>query len=172
MLKIEWAIGQMMNTCLFIWIMTHPRQILSLVHHKFTVNGEGIHSVSFFSIDNVNNEEREKVVRFEVDNTPPIINYSFSVQSGSEVNDDNGRFDVYPNYSAMFLSATDRDVGTEDIFYSVDNGPLLPVDGKQSIDLSEINRSDDKRFVRIRIVAEDKLGNKSEREATFYVDGI
>ena len=102
----------------------------------------------------------------------PIINYSFSVQSGSEVNDDNGRFDVYPNYSAMFLSATDRDVGTEDIFYSVDNGPLLQLDGKQSIDLSEINRSDDKRFVRIRIVAEDKLGNKSEREATFYVDGI
>lgn len=139
---------------------------------EFTVNGEGIHSVSFFSIDNVNNEEREKVVRFEVDNTPPVINYSFSVQSRSEVNGDNGRFDVYPNYSVVFLSATDRDVGTEFIFYSIDNGPLLQLDNRQSIDLSEINRSDDKRLVRIRIVAEDKLGNKSEREATFYVDGI
>ena len=45
---------------------------------EFSVNGEGIHSVSYFSIDNVNNEERVKIERFEVDNSPPIINFSFS----------------------------------------------------------------------------------------------
>ena len=138
---------------------------------EFIVNGEGIHSVSFFSTDNVNNEERVTVSRFHIDNTPPEINYSFSVEASSEIDDEMGRFKLYPSYTAMFLSATDKDVGTENIFYSIDSGPLLKLDNRQSVDLSEINRSNSKRLVRLKIVAEDKLGNRSEREAIFYVDG-
>ena len=138
---------------------------------EFIVNGEGIHSVSFFSTDNVNNEERVIVSRFHIDNTPPEINYSFSVEASSEIDDEMGRFKLYPSYTAMFLSATDKDVGTENIFYSIDSGPLMKLDNRQSVDLSEINRSNSKRLVRLKIVAEDKLGNRSEREAIFYIDG-
>ena len=144
----------------------------NIFEQEFTVNGEGIHSISYFSIDNVNNEERLKIERFEIDNSPPSINYSFSVQSASRVDDDNGRFDVYPNYSVMFVSATDRDVGTENLYYSVDNGSLMQLDSRLSIDLSALNRSDKMRLVRIKIIAEDKLGNKSEREVQLYIDGI
>jgi len=72
----------------------------------------------------------------------------------------------------MFLSATDKDVGTENIFYSIDSGPLMKLDNRQSVDLSEVNRSNSKRLVRLKIIAEDKLGNRSEREAIFYVDGV
>ena len=139
---------------------------------EFSVNGEGIHSVSFFSTDNVNNEERVIVSRFHIDNTPPRIDYSFSVEASSEIDDEIGRFKLYPSYTAMFLSATDKDVGTENIFYSIDNGPLLKLDNRQSVDLSEINRSNNKRLVRLKIIAEDKLGNRSEREAIFYIDGV
>ena len=144
----------------------------NIFEQEFNVNGEGIHSVSYFSLDNVNNEERVKIERFEVDNSPPLINFSFSVQSASEVDDDNGRFDLYPNYSVMFLSATDRDVGTENIYYSVDNGSVMELDRRLSIDLSALNRSDQKRLVTIQIIAEDKLGNRSEKEAKFYIDGL
>ena len=144
----------------------------NIFEQEFSVNGEGIHSVSYFSIDNVNNEERVKIERFEVDNSPPIINFSFSVQSASEVDVDDSRFDLYPNYSLMFLSATDRDVGTENIYYSVDNGSVMELDRRLSIDLADLNRSDQKRLVTIQIIAEDKLGNRSEKEAKFYIDGL
>ena len=126
----------------------------------------------FFSTDNVNNEERVTVSRFHIDNTPPEINYSFSVEASSQIDDEMGRFKLYPSYTAMFLSATDKDVGTENIFYSIDSGPLLKLDNRQSVDLSEVNRSNSKRLVRLKIIAEDKLGNRSEREAIFYVDGV
>ena len=105
-------------------------------------------------------------------NTPPQINYSFSVEASSQIDDEMGRFKLYPSYTAMFLSATDKDVGTENIFYSIDSGPLMKLDNRQSVDLSEVNRSNSKRLVRLKIIAEDKLGNRSEREAIFYVDGV
>ena len=70
------------------------------------------------------------------------------------------------------VRATDKDVGTENIFYSIDSGPLMKLDNRQSVDLSEVNRSNSKRLVRLKIIAEDKLGNRSEREAIFYVDGV
>jgi len=48
----------------------------------------------------------------------------------------------------------------------------MKLDNRQSVDLSEVNRSNSKRLVRLKIIAEDKLGNRSEREAIFYVDGV
>ena len=101
-----------------------------------------------------------------------MIDYSFSVEASSEIDDEIGRFKLYPSYTDVFLSATDKDVGTENIFYSIDSGPLMKLDNRQSIDLSEFNRSNNKRLVRLKIIAEDKLGNRSEKEAIFYVDGV
>ena len=48
----------------------------------------------------------------------------------------------------------------------------MELDRRLSIDLSALNRSDQKRLVTIQIIAEDKLGNRSEKEAKFYIDGL
>lgn len=138
-------------------------------YSEFKIPNEGPHTIAFMATDNVNNQETQKESKCHVDNTPPVIYHNFSIEP-TETKDKGGEtLNVYPNYTRLYLGATDEKVGTEDIFYSIDGGALTPYSSPQTLDISELNRFGKKKLYEVRIVAKDKLGNESEKMIKFYI---
>ena len=132
---------------------------------QFTVPGEGNHSISFSSVDNVNNNEEEKNSKVFVDNTPPEIFINFSIEPIGTKNGAN----LYPNYVRMYIGATDDHVGTETVLYSIDGAPLSEYSSPRTLDISELSRFKKVKKYKVRIVSKDKLGNESEKTVEFFV---
>ncbi|UTW60849.1 hypothetical protein KFE98_12525 [bacterium SCSIO 12741] len=135
-------------------------------YSEFTIPGEGYHTINFKTTDRVNNEEQEKTSNLYVDNTAPVIYNNFSIQPiGSKK-----ELKIYPNYTRLYLGATDDHVGTETIKYSVNDGPMTLYSSPQTLDISEKNRFLKKKIkYTVKVVAKDKLGNTSEKIIEFYV---
>lgn len=134
-------------------------------YSEFSLPNEGYHTINFKSVDNVNNKEQEKSSSCYVDNTPPEIFIKFSIeQIGSK-----GGKAVYPNYTRMYVSATDKKVGTETVLYSIDGAPLQQYSSPQTLDASEVSRFRSNKKYEVKVVAKDKLGNTSEEVVEFYV---
>lgn len=132
---------------------------------SFNLDKEGYRTIAFSSIDCVNNQETEKTSNCYVDNTPPKIFHNFSINAIGK----KGSKNVYPNYTRLYIGSTDRHVGTKTIRYSMNDGPLLLYSSPQTLDVSELNRFAKKKKYKVRIVAEDMLGNQSEETIEFYV---
>ena len=132
---------------------------------EFTLPSEGYHTINFKSKDNVNNEESEKTSSCFVDKTPPEIFVKFSIdQIGTRKG-----LPVYPNYTRMYVAATDKKVGTETIMYSMDGGTLQLYSSSQTLDASEKSKFRKNKKYEVRVVAKDKLGNQSEKTVEFFV---
>ena len=138
-------------------------------YSEFTIPNEGPHTISFYATDNVNNEESKKESKCHVDNTPPVIFHNFSIEPTETKEKGGETLNVYPNYTRLYLGATDEKVGTEDIYYSIDGGALTLYSSPQTLDISELNRFGKKKLYEVRIVAKDKLGNESEKTVKFYI---
>ena len=134
-------------------------------YSKFTVPGEGNHTINFNSVDNVNNQEEAKTSRVFVDNTAPEIYINFSIEP---IGAKDG-LKIYPNYVRMYVGATDAHVGTETLLYSIDDAPLSAYSSPRTLDISELNRFTKVKKYKVRIVAKDKLNNQSEKTLEFYV---
>lgn len=134
-------------------------------YSKFTLSGEGNHSIAFNAVDKVNNAEAEKTSRAFVDNTAPKIFINFSIDPiGSK-----GGLKIYPNYVRMYIGATDKHVGTEKVLYSIDGAPLRAYSSSQTLDVSELSAFRKRKKYTVKVVTEDKLGNRSEKIIEFYV---
>jgi len=105
-------------------------------YNQFTIPGEGYHTIKFKTTDNVNNLESEKSSNVYVDNTPPVIYHNFSINS---IGTKNG-MKIYPNYTRLYLGATDDHVGTQTIKYSINGGPMTLYSSASTLDISERNR--------------------------------
>jgi len=134
-------------------------------YSEFTVAGEGYHTISFKSTDNVNNEEQAKTSNVFVDNTPPEIFINFSIEPIGQ----KGGKNIYPNYVRMYIGATDKHTGTEALLYSVDGSPLSQYSSPQTLDASEVSKFRKKKKYEVRVVAKDKLGNETEKIMEFFV---
>lgn len=135
-------------------------------YSQFTIPNEGYHTIKFKTTDNVNNVEVEKTSNVYVDNTAPVIYHNFSIEP---IGSKNG-MSIYPNYSRLYLGATDDHVGTKTIKYSINGGPLTLYSSASTLDISERNRFLKKKVkYSVRIVVEDKLGNSTEKTIEFYV---
>lgn len=134
-------------------------------YSQFTLPNQGYHTVTFSSKDNVNNQEQDKKSGVFVDNTPPDLFVNFSIQAiGSK-----GKLKVYPNYVRMYIGATDKHTGTDKVFYSIDDGALTLYSSPQTLDISELSKFKKRKKYSVKVVGEDKLGNKSEKVFEFYV---
>lgn len=138
-------------------------------YSEFTIPGEGPHTITFKATDNVNNEESVKESKCHVDNTPPEIYHNFSIEPTGKKDKGGESLNIYPNYTRLYLGATDEKVGTESIMYSIDGGPLTLYSSAQTLDISELNIFKKKKLYEVRIVAKDKLGNTAEKTIKFYV---
>lgn len=134
-------------------------------YSKFIIAGEGHHTVTFKSTDNVNNEEQVKTSKVFVDNTAPEIFVNFSIEP---IGTKSG-LPIYPEYVRMYIGATDKHVGTERILYSIDGGALTDYSSPQTLDISEVSKLRKNKKYKVRVVAKDKLGNEGEKTVEFFV---
>jgi hypothetical protein len=132
----------------------------------FTIPEEGNKKIEFFSTDKVNNVEAKKTSRCFVDNTPPKIFVNFSI----EPIDKKDGLNVYPNYTRLYVGATDVHVGTKQILYSVNGAPLRDYSSPYTLDMSEVSHflKKNKKYT-VKVVAKDKLDNQSEKTIEFFV---
>lgn len=130
---------------------------------EFSVPDGGFHTIKYLATDRVNNTEPQKKQEVVVDDIPPEIVVTFSIKP---IGNQEG-LDVYPPYTRMYIGATDRYVGTQKISYSVNGGAMKNYASPGNI--AAANMLSKQQNYTIKIVAEDKLGNLSEKEIQFKV---
>lgn len=117
----------------------------------------GFHKLTYFGYDNVNNRNRAELT-FYVDTIGPKINHDFSIlKQGIKLN-----LPIYPFHATLFLAATDKHVGTNDIFYSINKGKFK----KYSITISGFKLD---AINTVDIKATDYLNNETKLEIKFYI---
>jgi len=135
----------------------------------FTIPNEGYRKITFNATDRVNNVEQVKESFVFVDNTPPVIYHNFSIKPVSQTTKNGKTYDVYPNYTRLFLGATDRKVGTQKIQYSINGDPFKDYSSPYTLDVSELLLFKSKKKYSVTVKAIDKLGNENEKLIEFYV---
>ncbi|MGB0521909.1 MAG: chitobiase/beta-hexosaminidase C-terminal domain-containing protein [Flammeovirgaceae bacterium] len=122
----------------------------------FQVEKDGYHDVNYYATDHVNNKQEDKFY-FIVDNDPPEIFMHFSMESigtAQMSEEEGGKVEIYAPHSIMYLAATDKAVGTDKIYYTLDDGSEKLYTGP----LKNLRKG----FRTIKIRATDKLGNESD----------
>jgi hypothetical protein len=114
----------------------------------------GLHTLHYFGYDNVNNKNSRSSL-FYVDVEGPTINAQFAVSPSKE-----GK---HPSYTSVYLSATDKEVGAGDIWYSI-NG------AKEQVYIAPLKGFSKNKDYTIKIKAVDLLGNVSQTEVKFKTD--
>jgi len=138
-------------------------------YSKFTLPTEGFHKITFKSTDRVNNEELVKESHCVVDNTPPVIYHNFSIQPIGTKKKGGNDLSIYPNYTRIYLGATDEKVGTQRIQYSFDGKVFVDYSSSHTLDISELSRLKKNKFYEVTVKATDKLGNESNEVINFFV---
>lgn len=135
-------------------------------YSQFTIPADGYHTINFKTTDRVNNEEQEKTSNVFVDNVAPTIYHNFSIEPIGSKKD----LKIYPNYTRLYLGATDDHVGTQTIEYSINGGAWTLYSSSTTLDVSEKNRFLKKKVkYEVKVRTKDKLGNASEETIQFYV---
>jgi len=127
------------------------------------IEKEGFHTIEYFGYDNVNNSNQDEFF-FVVDNTGPEIFARFGILSIDNKKTDDGRtLNVYPDHVALFLSATDKYVGYDKMYYSVNGGP-------EKLYAGTIFDFLPKTEYKVKVRALDKLGNESTKDFEFFAN--
>jgi len=134
------------------------------------VANEGPHSLNFKSIDCVKNEESNKTSKLHVDNTGPVIFNHFSIEAVGTKMADGKSINVYPNYTRLYLGATDEKVGNDKIEYRINGEDWRPYSDPRSLDISELDKFTTEKVYTVDVRATDKLGNLSEETFQFAIE--
>jgi hypothetical protein len=127
----------------------------------FQISEEGFHNVTFYGMDNVNNEANKKIKGVFVDQTPPIIHYQFSVQPiGSKIIRDE-EYVVYPSNAIIYLGSTDYASGGKKLEYTINNNPV-----KTELPIKNFKPGN----YYIDIIAYDELNNKQVSKLKFSIE--
>lgn len=109
---------------------------------------DGEHTVYFYSVDNVGVAEKQRSIKFSIDNTVPVVNLLFD---GDYFSSKNG-IDYISKRTVLKVDATDNKSGLEKVEYSVSNGMF-------SIYQAPFSLSSYSGKVALGIRAVDKKGN-------------
>jgi len=137
---------------------------------SFTVPGEGQHTLGFGSVDCVKNDEADKTSKCHVDNTGPEIYHHFSIEPVGTKNVDGKTINVYPNYTRLYLGATDVKVGNDKIEYSINGETWRAYSDPRTLDISELNKFTVEQVYTVKVRATDKLGNLTEMTFQFAIE--
>lgn len=135
----------------------------------FTISGDGNQTILFQATDNVNNVEQEKESKVFVDNTPPVIHHNFSIEPIGTKKKGGQDLKIYPNYTRLYLGATDKHSGTETIKYSMNDAPWYDYSSPYTLDVSEVRRFAKNKYHKVEVKAADKLGNESTKVIEFFI---
>ncbi|MDC0584682.1 hypothetical protein OAO55_03020 [Bacteroidales bacterium] len=126
------------------------------------ISEEGNYLFRYFGFDNVNNREGDNVLLLISDNTPPDIKEIFSVSPLDTISA--GTEDqsyAFPQYTTLFLAATDMSSGLKEVRYSINGGEEKEY--FSSILCDKIGNYD------IDIQAVDNLGHSSSKSLKFTI---
>lgn len=118
------------------------------------VSSRGLHKLSYFGYDNVNNKNSKETI-FIVDVNGPEITSQFAAPV-----DKDGK---YPSYTTIYLAAMDAEVGADQIRYSI-NG------AKEQLYVAPLKGFAKNKSYTIKVSATDLLGNVSSKEIKFSTD--
>lgn len=116
---------------------------------------EGFYIIDYYATDYVNNRN-SKDITMMVDNTGPIVSYSFSSRITQTQILGSDTLSVYQTGVKIYLQATDLATDTEDILYSVNGAAPLSYSRPVALNQEGINT--------ITVTAIDRLGNKSSQK--------
>lgn len=121
----------------------------------FSIDTEGAHIFKYWAIDNVNNQNDEKMLNLYVDETAPEIFQHFSV------NTTNPGEHVYPLKSLLYLAATDKQSGIRNIFYSINDGKFKKYKNPISFKI--------RKSYNVKMRSVDNVGNISTGVVDFII---
>lgn len=126
------------------------------------IAGSGFHKIKMTAFDEVNNA-RDDEFFFVTDNEGPEIFWHLSINKigTQQLEGYKEVISVYPKHALLYLAATDAMVGTDKIYYILDDGPEKLYTGPVKTSTAGLQT--------IRVRAVDKLGNKVESEPIVYV---
>ncbi len=124
------------------------------------VLAEGAHTITIIGYDNVNNRNMNNF-EFIVDNIPSDIFVTYSASATETVDN----IPVYPSYTSIFLAGTDAGTECHKISYSLNGQPMQPYNNK----ISDFKKNAE---IELKIIAEDKLENKSEVIIKFKTNSL
>lgn len=118
------------------------------------VSGEGDHTIEYWSMDNVGNQEAHKIIHVNVilsDITPPVTTHNYL------------KHDVWANEEPVItLSATDNSSGVKATYYQINaagwnqyTAPLTMTNGIYTIEFKSVDNSDNEESVQSVIVKYD-----------------
>ena len=119
----------------------------------FFIDKEGFHYIDFMGFDNVLNSNNLSFNIF-VDTSGPDIFPRFSVVSYQNKTVDGKNINIYPNSVICFVASTDKYVGYDRMYYSIDGEGERLFEGL-------IRNFSKNRDYNINIRALDKLGNQT-----------
>ena len=120
----------------------------------FVIDDYGMHSFEFRAIDNVDNREAQNKITFFVDNEPPKINISYSV----ELKDDPQKgIKIIPKNGLMYIAAEDADTGVDKITYSINAG-------KEKLYRKPLSKFKKGQVTTIEVTVTDLLNNTREEK--------
>lgn len=135
----------------------------------FKISDEGYHTIKFYATDRVNNVESAKTSSVYVDNTSPKIYHNFSINAIGKKSKDGKTLKVYPNYTRLYLGATDTHSGTDKIKYRINGGAWEDYSSPYTLDISELDHFKKNAFYSVEVITKDKLGNESTETIEFFV---
>lgn len=135
----------------------------------FTVPNEGPRTLTFKSKDCVQNTESVKTSRVHVDNSGPNIFHHFSIDPVGKKTIDGKEVNIYPNYTRLYLGATDEKVGNDRIEYSINGERFSAYSDPRTLDISELDKFTSEKIYNVDVRAYDKLGNMSEATFQFAI---
>ena len=126
--------------------------------NNIEIKEEGLHKISFYSVDNVGNVETVKHREFSLDLTPPVT----TIQVDSFFRDD-----IIANNARITLSSTDNLTGVERIMYRFNNEPERQYRVGTNISFAHLPDG----LHTMTYYAEDRLKNKEqEKSISFFID--
>ncbi|MBI9065016.1 MAG: hypothetical protein JEZ14_23725 [Marinilabiliaceae bacterium] len=135
--------------------------------NSFRIPGDGLHQITFYSVDNVNNQEQHKESEVVVDNKGPKVYINFSIKPIRTETHENEVIEVYPPFVKMYIGATDEQCGTKSIHYSIDSG--TPKNYTSSGSPADVELFQEEKLYSVVVEATDKLGNSSQKPITFRI---
>ena len=129
---------------------------------RFAITGNGNHKFEIDVYDNVNNKSSQVKALF-VDNTAPEIHSHFSVDEIGSKTVRKEKYTIYPSEVQLYLAATDANVGTDKIYYSI-NG------GTEKLYGSPISNFKVNKNIEVSVRTIDLLGNESKSTIKFSVE--
>ncbi len=127
-----------------------------------SVSKEGRYLFKFHGADNVGNHEADQVGILLVDNTPPQLVTTFSLQSKGDVTlEDGSVLAVYPRYTSLFLGASDNSSGIAAVRCGIN-------DAKEEEYTRPLRFAGEGTFL-ISIHIEDNVGNVANKTVRFVI---